>query len=135
MKLQHSLESRLERARLLHKDGYNCSQCVIMVFDDIYNNDNELIAKLSSGFGGGVGGQRQVCGTISGMTMLLGLINYNSPKDKIALYNCIQEYSNIFKQSNGSIVCGELLKPGRKPCMALIEDAITIIDNKLRIND
>lgn len=135
MKLQHSLKSRIERARQLHKDGYNCSQCVIMVFDDIHNAENELISKLSSGFGGGVGGQRQVCGTISGMTMVLGLLNYNSPKDKISLYSYVQEYSNVFKQANGSIVCGELLKPSRKPCMALIEDAITIIDNKLRIND
>ncbi len=135
MKLKYSLSSRIERARQLHKEGYNCSQCVIMVFDDIHNTDNELIAKLSSGFGGGVGGQQQVCGAVSGMTMLLGLKKYNTPQDKMELYKTVQEHCNEFKQINNSIICEELKNSEHKPCISLIEDAITIIDNKLRNND
>ena len=65
------------------------------------------------------------------MTMLLGMTKFSQPTDKPSLYKTIQDYSSEFKELNGSIVCGELLKPGRKPCMSLIEDAITIIHNKL----
>ena len=129
--VKYSLEERINRARQLHKEGYNCSQCVFMVFDDVHEMDADIAARISSGFGGGVGGQRQVCGTVSGMTMLLGMTKFSKSTDKPSLYKTIQDYSSEFKELNGSIVCGELLKPGRKPCMSLIEDAITIIHNKL----
>lgn len=129
--VKYSLDERINRARQLHKEGYNCSQCVFMVFDDIHKMDSNIAAQVSSGFGGGVGGQRQVCGAVSGMTMLLGMTKFSQPTDKPSLYKTIQDYSSEFKELNDSIVCGELLKPGRKPCMALIEDAITIIHNNL----
>lgn len=129
--VKYSLEERINRARQLHKEGYNCSQCVFMVFDDVHEMDADIAARVSSGFGGGVGGQRQVCGTVSGMTMLLGMTKFSKSTDKPSLYKTVQDYSSEFKELNGSIVCGELLKPGRKPCMSLIEDAITIIHNKL----
>lgn len=130
--VKFNLEERIERARQLHKAGYNCSQCVFMVFDDIHNLDHETAAKISAGFGGGVGGQRQICGAISGLTMIAGMISYANPADKPLLYKSTQELSNEFKNTNGSIICGELLTPGRKPCMQLIEDAIAIIDRKIR---
>ncbi len=129
--MRPTLETRLERARQLHKEGYNCSQCVAMVFDDAVGMDSGVIARLSSGFGGGVGGQRQVCGAVSGMTMVIGVKKYTAPVCKPELYKTVQEYCGAFKRLNGSIVCGELLQPGRKPCMELIEDAITIIHNGL----
>lgn len=129
--VKYSLEERINRARQLHKEGYNCSQCVFMVFDDVHEMDLDIATRVSSGFGGGVGGQRQVCGAVSGMTMVLGMTKFSQPTDKPSLYKTVQDYSSEFKELNGSIVCGELLKPGRKPCMSLIEDAITIIHNKL----
>ena len=130
--VKYTLDERIARARQLHKEGYNCAQCVVMVFDDIYDLDTNTAAKVSAGMGGGVGGQRQVCGTVSGMAMTLGLTQYASPADKAATYQAVKDYSNEFTAINGSIVCSELLKAGRKPCIELIIDAITIIDKKLR---
>lgn len=129
--VKYSLEERINRARQLHKEGYNCAQCVFMVFDDVHEMGTDVAARVSAGFGGGVGGQRQVCGAVSGMTMTLGMIKFNQPADKPSLYKTVQDYSSEFKEQNGSIVCSELLKPGRKPCMTLIEDAITIIHNNV----
>ena len=103
-----------------------------MVFDDIYDLDTDTAAKVSVGMGGGVGGQRQVCGTVSGMAMTLGLVQYASPADKATTYQAVKDCSNEFTSLNCSIVCNELLKPGRKPCIELIVDAITIIDKKFR---
>ncbi len=129
--MKPTLESRLERARKLHKDGYNCSQCVAMVFDDIIGLNLDIIARISSGFGGGIGGQHQACGAVSGMTMIIGAKKFNTPACKPDLYKTVQKWCNEFKQINGSIICNELLQPGRKPCMELIEDAITIIHHRL----
>lgn len=130
--MKYTLEERKERARMLHKQGYNCSQCVVMVFDDIHGLDQEVVARISAGFGGGVGGMKQVCGAVSGMVMLEGLTKYSRPSDKPMLYAEVKAATDEYKLLNGSIVCGELLKPGRKPCIELIEDAITIIDARLR---
>lgn len=130
--VKYTLDERITRARQLHKEGYNCAQCVVMVFDDIYDLDTDTAAKVSAGMGGGVGGQRQVCGTVSGMAMTLGLVQYASPADKATTYQAVKDCSNEFTSLNGTIVCSELLKPGRKPCIELIVDAITIIDKKFR---
>ena len=130
--MKYTLEERKERARMLHRQGYNCSQCVVMVFDDIHGMSEEVATRVSAGFGGGVGGMRQVCGAVSGMTILTGLAKYAKPSDKPMLYAEVQSCAEEFKRINGSVVCGELLQPGRKPCIELIEDAITIIDARLR---
>ena len=130
--MKYTLEQRKERARELHRQGFNCSQCVVMVFDDIHGLSNDVVARASAGFGGGLGGMRHVCGAVSGMVMIEGLAKYSNPSDKPMIYAEVKSAANEFNLLNGSIVCAELLKPGRKPCIELIEDAITIIDARLR---
>ncbi len=55
-----TLDERIERARALRAEGYNCSQCVFMVFDDIHSMSPDDAARMTAGLGGGVGGQHQV---------------------------------------------------------------------------
>ena len=64
-----TLDERIERARALRAEGYNCSQCVFMVFDDIHSMSPDDAARMTAGLGGGVGGQHQVCGTVSAMSV------------------------------------------------------------------
>lgn len=125
-----TLGQRIERARELHKQGYNCSQCVVMVFDDLHGLSDMDAARVSASFGGGFGGQRHLCGTVSGMGILLGLKHFASPADKKMIYAATQQMSERFKAINGSLICGELLASRRKPCMGLIEDAVTLIHNE-----
>lgn len=129
-----TLEQRLERARDLRKQGYNCSQCVYMVFDDVHGFDSEMSARISSALGGGVGGQHQVCGTVSAMSLVVGAAKYESPAQKAALYADVKKVCGAFSGLNGSIVCAELLadRPNRKPCLEYILDSITILDSYLR---
>ncbi len=131
MDVKYSLEERVARARELHKAGYNCSQCVMMVFDDVHGMDERASARVAAGLGGGVGGQRQACGAVTAMAMVIGANAYGEPKDKQAVYACVQECSREFVDENGSIVCGELLQTRKKMCMGLIEDSIAIIDKKI----
>lgn len=130
--MTQTLEQRMDRARRLHAQGYNCSQCVVMVFDDVHGLDPMLSARTAAGLGRGVGGCMLTCGTVTGMAIAAGLISYATPSDKQRLYTDVRALADEFKAINGSTVCGELLKPGRKPCMELITDAITILHNRLK---
>ena len=109
-----NIDERVEKARRLFKEGgYNCCQAVVLAYNDIFGLDDETAAALSSGFGGGMGRMREVCGSVSGMVMLAGLIKpADDPKNKewrTANYALVQEMAEEFKSVNGSIICKELL--------------------------
>ncbi|WP_295727797.1 C-GCAxxG-C-C family protein [uncultured Muribaculum sp.] len=131
--MEYTLESRLERARGLRKQGHTCSQCVVMVFDDVHRLPEAAAASVSIGLGGGIGGQHQACGTVTGMAMVSGFSVQGNPAEKARAYSGIKEMCAKFASMNGSIVCGELLadKATRKPCMQYIEDSITILHHYL----
>ena len=104
---------RKEKAMALFEEGYNCAQAVFLAFEDLHGFDRHTAAALSSSFGGGMGRLREVCGTVSGMFMVAGVLyGYEDPKDREAKaehYARIQELAGMFEQQNGSIVCRELL--------------------------
>ena len=109
-----NIEERVEKARRIFKEGgYNCCQAVVLAYNDVFGIDDQTAAAISSGFGGGMGRMREVCGAVSGMTMLAGLIKpatAPSVKDwRTANYALVQEMAYEFKDINGSIVCKELL--------------------------
>ena len=109
-----NIEERVEKAKRLFKEGgYNCCQAVVLAYNDILGLDDETAAAVSSGFGGGMGRMREVCGTVSGMTMLAGLMKPASDpsvKDwRTANYALVQKMAGEFRDMNGSIVCKELL--------------------------
>lgn len=109
-----NIDERVEKARRLFKEGgFNCCQAVVLAYNDIFGLEDQTAAAVSSGFGGGMGRMREVCGAVSGMTMLAGLIKPAtdpSVKDwRTANYALVQEMASEFKAVNGSIVCKELL--------------------------
>lgn len=109
-----NIEERVEKARRLFKEGgYNCCQAVVLAYNDVFGLSDEMAAALSSGFGGGMGRLREVCGSVSGMVLLAGLLKPAAdPTDKVARtanYALVQEVAADFKALNGSIVCRELL--------------------------
>ena len=112
---EFDLEERVAKAkRLFKEEGYNCCQAVVLAYNDVFDMDDSLAASLSSGFGGGMGRLREVCGSVSGMVMLAGLISPAadpSAKDgRTRNYSLVQEVAGEFKAINGSIVCRELLE-------------------------
>ena len=108
------IEERVAKAkRLFKEEGYNCCQAVVLAYNDVFGIDDEVAAAMSSGFGGGMGRMREVCGSVSGMVMLAGLIAPASDPsvkvDRTRNYALVQEMAGKFKAMNGSIVCKELL--------------------------
>lgn len=102
-----------KKAMKLFKEGFNCSQSVFLAFEDLYDIDRKTALMLSSSFGGGMGRLREVCGAVTGMFMVAGLLyGYDSPEDregKKLHYARIQELAGEFEEENGSIICRELL--------------------------
>lgn len=98
----------------LFNEGYNCAQAVMVAFCDLTGLQKDFAARIASPYGGGMGRMRQVCGAVSGMLMVTGLLyGYEDPKDtegKRALYKLEQDLAGQFKAQTGSIICGELLK-------------------------
>lgn len=102
-----------EKASRLFREGYNCSQAVVLAFADECGLGKDFAATLSSSFGGGMARLREVCGCVSGMFLVAGLLyGYCDPKDmeaKKAHYARCQELAKEYERINGSIVCRELL--------------------------
>ncbi len=102
-----------KRAEELFMSGYNCAQSVFGAFSDVMGMDEKTALKISSAFGGGMGRLREVCGTCTGMFMVISVLyGYDTVNDELKkeLYRKVQELAGKFKDEYGTIVCRELLK-------------------------
>ena len=114
------MSEKAQRAKALFLEGYNCAQAVAGAFAPEMGLSVDAAARLASGFGGGMGRMREVCGAVSGMTLAASALRgYNDPKagpEKTDTYAMIQELAGRFRAENGSIICRELLaKAGAAP--------------------
>lgn len=116
-------KSRKEIAMEYFKSGYNCAQSISLAFADILPLEKELLVRASGPLGAGVGRLREVCGAITGMSIVLGLLygqeQAMDPETKEALYTRVQENALSFEKVYGTVICRDLLK------LDLIHDAPT----------
>ena len=74
--------SKRELGENYFKQGYNCAQAVTLAFAHELKIDREYALKLVSGFGGGFGRMREVCGAVSGMVFVLNsFLGYSDASD------------------------------------------------------
>lgn len=144
--------TRKEQAIEYFKQGYNCSQAVVLTFKDVLTIDANELCKIASPFGGGLSRMRETCGAVSGMVLVLGnIIGYSTPEmgeNKHELYKNTQEILKIFENRYGSLTCRNLLnlsvkhddpKPSirdhsffaKRPCPELIGGAAEILEEYL----
>ncbi len=148
------MENRVEKAVELFEKGYNCSQAVFCAFSDKFGIDDETALKLSSGFGGGFGRLREVCGAFSGCTLLIGLATETDLSDaaqaKKDVYEKVRKIKEEFEKRNGgSFICRELLGmegPSEshvpeartehykktRPCAEIVRQAAIIMDGYIK---
>ena len=72
--LSPELEARVHQAVENFMQGYGCCQSVVAAFADLYGLDDEMAKRIGAGFGGGVGRMRMMCGAVSGIVVLVGLL-------------------------------------------------------------
>lgn len=133
MVMKHTIEERKELARALRREGQTCSQCVVGAFDDVAPAEVvKAVERAAEGFGSGFGAKGMTCGAVSGMTMVLSLVGARSrPK----LYAGVRMMVDEFGALEGDTECAALKKPGRKPCIDLITDAVEMVHNYLESRD
>ncbi len=134
-------------AAQLFLDGYNCAQAITVAFSDVTGLDKDFSARMASSFGGGIGRLREVCGAVSGMVTVVGILyGYDSKSDdesKKAHYTLVQELVGKFREEIGSIICRDILKnppsdPNptprtaefykQRPCAHMVMTAARILD-------
>ena len=113
-----SPEEMKEIAKNNFLSGQNCSQAVVSAFFDelgteVFGMSKETAQKIASPFGGGMSRLREVCGSVSGIFMVAGLLygySENDPKSaKAAHYERIQKLAKTYAEKNGTIICRDLL--------------------------
>lgn len=146
--------SRAERAGALFREGYNCAQAVTLAFADLTGLDEAVLVRMSAPFGGGIARQREVCGAVSGMCIVAGILfGYNDPKDNVKKrehYALVQELCAQFRAQNGTIICGERLSGKERtdtrpvptertaeyyrtrPCEAMVVSAAKILEQYIQ---
>ncbi len=138
---------RVAKARELFLRGYNCAQAVAAAFGDLTRLDEDTVLKMASSFGGGVGHMKEVCGAVSGMALIAGLLYGDiDPADKAtkdAHYQRVQAFALKFKDEFNSLICRDLLDSADKnpnteepyasrPCLVYVESATEILDSWMK---
>lgn len=144
--------NRADRAEELFRQGYNCGQSVFAAFADVLGMTVEEAAKIASPFGAGFGKLREVCGAVSGMTLVAGYLKgYSDPADyesKKEVYALIRKMCAEFEDRQSSIICRELLglKKGEdtaepavrteeyyrsRPCIGACRTAAEIVEKEI----
>ena len=147
--------NRRELATNYFLEGYNCSQALALAFSDLIPMDKNTLLAMMSSFGGGMGRLREVCGAVSAMFAVTGILyGYSAPETgdvKKEHYARIQDLAARFEKEWGSIVCRDLLgltqkkddptpSPrtkeyyGSRPCPTIIGDAAEILETYIKEN-
>lgn len=127
---------RVEKALENHHKGYNCAQAVICAFADVTDYTEDQLFRLSEGFGFGMGTQG-TCGAVSAMVFLAGLkksrgVDAIPETNKKESYELARELINSFEEKNKSIICKEIKGDNLRSCDGCIEDAVKILEEKLK---
>ena len=122
-----------DKAVLLHKQGFNCSQAVGIAFSDRYNIDEKTMSRLCAAFGGGIGRQQLTCGAVLAMCVLVGLEEGNSgAEDKGKIKHCYELTRRLcgeFQRQYGSTECKDII--GITPCSEKVRLAAHIFEQYL----
>lgn len=126
-----SLDERISQALDLRRQGYNCVQSVIMVFDDITGLDHEIAAKITSAMGSGVAGTRNICGVANAIALTIGMLHGSDPGSKAAASAEARPLIEKFQQLNDNrIQCRDLKGvQGIRPCNELVAQGVEILHN------
>lgn len=137
---------KIDKAIHTFNNQKNCAQSVLGAYAEEYNLDEELLHKLSTAFGGGMGHTNGVCGAFSGGLMVLGLKHNWEQFDKEKTYAQTRHLTEEFIRRNGTRDCEKLIgvdlmtEEGKKKfkednikknvCEKCIADVIDIIENQ-----
>ncbi len=142
--------SKSDQAVALFNDGYNCAQAIIKAFGDDLGIDDNMAKTLGRPLGGGIGHLGEMCGALTGATVVLA--HYPAlPKDendaRRELHSFVQILAAKFRKKNGCLNCRDLLgveigtQEGMKKiveeklvarrCPGFVEDAANFVEDAM----
>ena len=110
-----STQDMVQKGLMRFQSGYNCTQSVLLTLCEHFKPgvNSELIPKIGSGFGGGMGLCGSVCGSLTGSIMAVG-IKYGSnnagEENNVLAYAKANALYREFEKQHGSVLCRELIK-------------------------
>ena len=128
--------TRTEKALKKQSQGYNCAQAVLCAFDDVVGIEENELFRISEAFGGGMGGTQGICGAVSSMVALAGLLTSRGvdalPETaKAQSYRVASELMAEFERRNQSLICHRIKTEGLRSCPGCVEDAVKIVEKML----
>ena len=103
----------VEQAVAFYKQGYTCTQSILASFAARYGLPQNLAFRLGEPFGAGTSCTNDMCGSVTGAIMVLGLqygaTLYNDEAARSCTYQRVNELILRFKEIHGSIQCTDLL--------------------------
>ena len=100
-------------AERLFREGYACSQAVLLAFAPRFGLDADLAARVASAFGGGMARHGWTCGALTGALMAVGLHAGNAAADgqaqKDDAYARVATLLEQFRTKHGATECRRLI--------------------------
>jgi len=110
--MHSDIDAAVDRAESLFREGFACSQAVLMAFAPGLGMEERQAARVASAFGGGMARHGWTCGALTGALMALGLHGgHTSAEDtatKDAFYARIQALVARFEERHGATACRQL---------------------------
>lgn len=144
--------SKVGEAVSCFNSGFNCSQSILSTYGTEFGIDRDIALKLATGFGGGMGRMAETCGAVTGALMVIGLkygkcgLDGDDKREKT--YELVKEFRRRFEETNGTVVCKNLLNCDiaieselirardtglfKTVCPKMISDAAEILEDMLR---
>jgi C_GCAxxG_C_C family probable redox protein len=105
--------SAVDRAEALFREGFTCSQAVLMAFAPRFGMPERQAALVASAFGGGMARHGWTCGAITGALMAIGLHGGHTTAEDAAtkddLYARAQALVARFEERHGATACRQLV--------------------------
>ena len=140
-KMEECMEMARDIAKNYFRQGLNCTECVIRTFMDM--NETALpeeVICMGTGFGGGIGQTKNICGAITGACMAVGMIKgRRDPCEEEDMKERVKQLTSkiypVFgclikeiEEEYGTLICRELSDPfgdfksknRKKNCMQII---------------
>jgi len=101
---------REEKVQQIFDSGFNCAESVLKAAQEIFQlSGAEVVPKVATGLGGGIGRKGSVCGALTGGILALGLaLGRTEPKDtesRDRLYGIARELYAKFEREFGTVLC------------------------------
>lgn len=103
----------VDQAVAFYKQGYTCTQSILGSLAVRYDLQQNLAFRIGEPFGAGTSCTGDMCGSVTGAIMVLGLQHGstlgNDDAARSTTYQRVHELIDRFKEIHGSIQCTDLL--------------------------